>query len=255
MAGGQRLMKAITGLTGYPLRYLPEGPLKHAIRRRMLSVQHRLPRPLLVNRGDTLILVGTPNPGTVRRYSRLAGRRGRVVVVEADAANVLVLEGALESLPRANTTIVPLGAWNERATVAFLRSPISSDHRIAVSGMSHDNDYRAENTAYERVEIQVDTLDRILSGIGVSRANALVVTVNGAELQVLEGASALLRAHSPRVFAKGHARNAEGRPINAAICQLLEQHGYRTIISRGERAVGTNPEWRTREGDVFAYKP
>ena len=68
----------------YPLRLVPEGQLKRYICKKILLIQNSVPLYLAVNSGDVAVQVGTPNIYTMKRYSRLAGRDGRVIIIEAE---------------------------------------------------------------------------------------------------------------------------------------------------------------------------
>jgi hypothetical protein len=134
------------------------------------------------------------------------------------------------------------------------RSPHPEDHKIAAEGIIHDNDFRPENTYEDQVAIPVDTIDNIMAEAGLDHVDYLDVKVNGAELEVLKGSERALRSPSIRVFAKAHARYEDGTPINRDILAFLADHGLEAIVTRGEPAVGTNPNWTVRDGDVFGYR-
>ena len=73
------------------------------------------------------------------------------------------------------------------------------------------------------------------------------------ELEVLRGAQQVM-GRVQRVFAKAHARLADDTPLNRPIAGLLERNGFSVQVTRGEPAVGANPGWRMRDGDVYAER-
>lgn len=237
----------------YPLKFLPEGILKNKIRVLILHLRHSLPINLVVNTGDVAIQVGTPSRNTMRRFSRAVGPLGKVLIIEADSENVNNLMSALTSLRWDNTLIINKGAWSKRTTLIFNRSPRKSDHKIPVPGIVMDNDLLPENRHYDEFQISTDKLDNIVKENNISKVDFISITVNGAELQVLYGAEELLRRWHPRVFSKGHARDCNGVPLNKKISAFLSDLQFETYITKGEPAVGNNPGWRIRDGDVYAY--
>ena len=148
----------IRGGITYPARFLPEGRLKNAVRLRLLTFQNSCPKFLMANRGDIAIQVGTPKPSTMRQLSRYAGRRGRVVIIEADPGNAATLMGAMRSLRHQNVRIIPKGAWSSRTRLTLSRSPDPAAHKIAVAGI---NCYVPEDWGEfhdPRMDLFVDTI-------------------------------------------------------------------------------------------------
>lgn len=248
------IARSLVWALSIPCRHIPQSALKERIKVAMLRVQNHLPWRLQVNRGETAMQIGTPNPRTVSRYSKSVGPTGRVVIVEAEPGNVERLRKALPTLPHRNVAIVHRGAWSEKGTLRLVLSPYKGDHKFPVSGIVHDNDYRPENTYDESVEVDVDTVDNIARAHGLERVDFVSITVNGAEIEVLKGCDEILGRRPMRIYVKAHARHATGSPINETIMAMLRARGFTVMRTAGERAVGTNPEWTVREGDVYGYK-
>lgn len=241
----------------FPIRYIPFPKLKHKLCLVVLGKQNSLPLYLGVARGNTAVQVGTPNTRTLNRLSRLVGQNGSVVIVEAEPSNAARLRA--EVLKRAidNVHVVSKGAWSSKGNITLNKSDeFDGDHKIEVPNVCMDNDFRTE---YEgKVEIEVDTVDNILSGLDLAEINYLSITVNGAEHEVLKGSVETLRQSSNiRVFSKGHARQGDantGEPINVPISNLLEELGYSVTVTRGEKSTADIDSWKYRDGDVFGWK-
>lgn len=252
-----RIKRTLMHCVLYPFRLLPEGGFKQKLCIKILSITNSVPLYLAVNKGDTAVQVGTPNVYTMRRFSRLVGKTGRIIIVEAEPGNAKVLESALLSMPNKNVTIVNKGAWSKPGTMKLEKSDeFKGDHKISVDDVFVDNDYRTEFSS--SVEIEVDTVDNILAELGCKSIDYLSITVNGAELEVLKGATQIIdQSESCRIFSKGHARvgdSRSGTPLNVYISEFLNKHGLTNIISRGERGSTAAEHWKHREGDVFAWK-
>jgi FkbM family methyltransferase len=223
----------------------------------VLSFQNSLPIEFAVNRGETLVQVGTPSPRTLLRFRRAIGPSGRLVIVEAHPENQDRLAKTIAAHRMTNVILIRAAACNENRQGELAVSPFMGDHKIDLDHIRMDNDLRPGNATMQHVSVQFVRLDDELANHGVTSLDFLSVTVNGAEAEVLKGASALLQA-SPagtRVFAKGHALDAKGRPLHLETKAVMESLGYRTKVTRGEPFSSTSDRsWRRRAGDLFAWK-
>jgi FkbM family methyltransferase len=253
---GNYAKRAIIRVLTLPARVLPEGHPKTAVRRLVLTVQNSLPTELAVNAGDTVVQIGTPWPQTLRRFRRAIGPEGRLVIFEAMPDNAARLRATVEEDGFTNVTIFEGAAFSTRQSGTLMTSPHRGDNKIRLDGIRMDNDLRPINARMGEIAVEFHRIDDVLADLGIDRLNFLSVTVNGAELEVLKGAEATLR-NSPdlRVYSKGHARLADGTPINRPIKSYLEELGFRAVITRGEPSSARDEGWLYRDGDVYAWKP
>lgn len=225
-------------------RLLPEGRAKATVRAFVLNFQHSLPTELVVNKGETVVQVGTPNPKTMMRFVRAVGDRGRLVIVEARPENQQRLEKAILAKGLTNVILVKAAACDENGFGELAVSPLWGDHKIPLSPVTMDNDLRRENSQMKRIPVRLVRLDNILPEYGVTAIDYLSVTVNGAEAEVLRGAADLLAKGSrwARVYAKDHALDENGQPIHRQSDAVLRPLGYRTKVTRGGAVLHPRPE-------------
>lgn len=249
-------MRGAVRVLTVPFRPLPEGRAKAAVRRFILTFQHSLPTEFAVNRGDTVVQIGTPRPKTMARFRRAVGETGRLVIVEAMPENQDRLAAAIAERGFTNVTLIRAAACNENHMGELAVSPYIGDHKIALDHIRMDNDLRPGNAAMEKIPVRFVRLDDALAEHGVERIDYLSVTVNGAEGEVLKGAAETLRRSGPgtRVYAKGHALDSAGRPLHLETQAIMQGLGYRTKITRGEPSSTTDKGWLWRAGDLFAWK-
>lgn len=249
------LLRFLTRTVSSPARFLPEGRAKDAVRRALLRVQNSVPIELVVNRGDTVVQIGTPWPQTLRRFRRAVGDGGRLVIFEAMPDNADTLRRAVAADGFTNVTVFEGAAFSRRMRGTLMTSPYKGDNKIRLDGVRMDNDLRGINAEMGEIAVEFHTVDEVLAGLGIDTINYLSVTVNGAELEVLKGAQGtLLRSPDLRVFSKGHARLDDGTVLNVPIREYLENLGMTAVISRGEPSSTLDRSWRRRGGDVFAWK-
>lgn len=211
-------------------------------------------RELVISEGDSGVMIGSPNPQRVHQFAKLVGSDGRVLFVEPEPNNFNSLRKAGADYDYVD--IVRLGAWSESGKQELLLGGESNpgDHKIPVENIEHDNDYRPENYN-ESIEIQVAPLDTILSENDVI-PDYTEIMVNGAEFEILEGATDTLSSAEPTLLIKGHQLNTStGEPMNKQIADHLRKYGYKTAVGAStRRTVGETDEWEKRAGDVYAWK-
>jgi len=246
--------RALVRFLAGPARRLDEGRTKQLIRYFILSFQNSLPTELAVNRGDTVIQIGTPWPRTLRRFRRAVGDTGRLIIFEAEPRNHARLKEAIEADGMENVELILAAAWSVDATGQLHLSPHAGDHKVQADGITMDNDLRPENDYAEKIEVDFRTIDSVLKDLGVNHVDYISVTVNGAELEVLKGArETLVRSRPIRVFSKGHALTEAGVPLHTEIRVYLEGLGLNTKISRGELSAATQGGWGRRGGDIYGW--
>ena len=247
--------RVLSRLVVWPACWLPQGPLKHAIRLFLLNFQNSLPTELAVNNGDVVVQVGTPWPPTLQRLRKTCGPDGKVVILEVERTKFERLTRTAKESGYDNMSVVQTAAWSETKRGVLQLSPYPGEHNVATDGVTIDNDFRVGNRDMATIECDFRRLDDTLRELNLTAINYLSVTVNGAELEVLKGARDILAA-SPnvRIFAKGHSRLKSGEYLNTAIVGFLSDLGFSTKITRGEPSSTRNRDWRWRSGDVYAWK-
>jgi len=181
----RRIMNAV-------LWQLPVG-LKYGIGSQLRNV--RLPYRL-IQEGDVVVQIGAPwdllRAGRSRAiyFAKRVGSSGHLIVVEPDEVNVNALRSFLKQQAMENVTIVAQGAWSKKTRLRFL---IKDDH--PASNLIEDvfDENRIDRDKYRSVEIDVDSLDNILSDLKVEKIALLSVTSNGSEEEILDGVKSYLR--------------------------------------------------------------
>lgn len=249
--------RSVTKIVFYPFSALPACQLKDAARRTILRLQNSLPLELAVGKGDVVLQIGTPWPRTMKRLRKAAGNSGVVVIVEAEPRNFDRLTDARDKAGFDNVHIVNSAAWSQDEDgVLNVSAAFAGDHKIGVEGVLMDNDLRPENAEMKVIPCKFRKIDTILADLHIETLDYLSITVNGAELEVLKGATKTLNA-SPRVrvYSKGHSLQNDKTPLNQPIRAFLESLCFKTMLTRGEPTPENDSDWLWRAGDVYAWKP
>lgn len=167
-----------------------------------------------VKRGDVVLDVGAH----IGRYTLIAAKRAsRVVSIEPDPSNFAMLESNIRLNNFSN--IVPL-------RLAVSSSPGRRRLFLAGGGDSGTSSLEPSwswilDTGLERrhIEVECETLDLLVSSLGVEHIDWLKIDVEGHEIDVLEGAKATL-ARTGKIILEV----AEG---NEAVCtELVTRAGF-----------------------------
>jgi len=122
--------------------------------------------------------------------SGLVGAEGRVIAFEPHPVLGQVLRRNVERAGCANVTVSPLALGRARGTADLGQHPPDN---YGASSLRPGPD--PSSTRQSRARVQVSTLDDYLAGAGVPRVDLVKIDVEGAELDVIEGARRTLAAH------------------------------------------------------------
>lgn len=227
----------------------PECNLKNKLRCLVHDIVGFFPINLLMKTGDYVVLVGFHSKSMLSRISRIVGESGKVIVIEPEDDNVKGLLDCIKTNSLRNVTLIKKAAWNKEGHHKLLIAKKLGDHKLEQDNIIHDNDFKGHISTKM---VEVDTMDNILSKLRINSVDYSEITVNGAELKVLEGMKNTI-GNVKRLFVKGHARVKEtGKPINQLLVSFLDKHGFKTYITKGSESVAE--EWGMRDGDVYAWK-
>jgi len=185
---------------------------------RALMAPHLIPGAVVVDVGANI------GVNTVHAALRV-GPGGRVVAVEPAADNVAVLEANVRRNGLGNVEVVPAAAGRAvEVRPFFLRGAVS-----AVNSFYQESVYAAVT---DLVRVPVVPIDDLVDG----EADLVKIDVEGAELDVLEGMTRLLRAPRLAVIAEWHPLLQEmaGHAPDALPLALMNQ---------GFRLTGASHTW------------
>ncbi len=165
---------------------------------------------------DSTVIDAGANAG---EFAFVCARSGaRVFCLEPDPAVRACLEENLLTLTNASVHDVLL--WKEETDIPFASIPDHADSSVFAAG--------AAPTAMRRAA----TLDRFCADNAITRIDLLKCDAEGAEPEVLEGASGILA--NTRAVALDTGAERQGARTHGACRAILERHGFRVI----DEAVG-----------------
>jgi FkbM family methyltransferase len=171
----------------------------------------------LVRSGATVVDVGANIGYNTVHAARLAGPRGRVVAVEPTPDNLEVLRRNVQAAELTNVVVEPVAAGR----VPGVRELFVRGARSAVNSLFAESCYASVTDV---LQVAVLPLDELVEG----RADVVKIDVEGAELDVLEGMTRLLRVPPAALIVEWH-------PLLQAMAGYLPDELPRWLLSRGWR--------------------
>ena len=153
-------------------------------------------------------------------------RQGRIVAIEANRVCYELLRRNCEYNNVTNVTAQHRALWKERGTL---------DLEV---GFAQANSLVSEVAKGEKKQ-QVETVsvDGLVEELNLPRVTMLSLTLNGAEVEALEGAQKTLKELRPRIRLAGwYSRN--GVPIWKITKGQLERHGYDVFVGPRGNVMG-----------------
>ena len=147
--------------------------------------------------------------------AKRAGKEGLIVAVEPEPKNLAFLKANISKL--GNVRIVEKCAWERRQRMKLYIGPTYLMHSLV---LPYEGDY---------IWVHSDTLDNIISDLGIDKADFVKIDVEGAELEVLKGAKRVLNNAKKVAVAAYHER--EGKQTWPEVKRILEQRGFKTEIT------------------------
>jgi FkbM family methyltransferase len=178
--------------------------------------------------GSVVLHVGAYCGVQTVELSRAVGPAGRVVAFEPDPSAYRALTLNLEKRGVQNVVARNEGLWREKSTLTF----------FATQGM-HSSFTNAPSHAHAKTEIAVVSADGVVQELGLTRVDLFKIDAEGAEFEILKGATAVLTRLRPRLFIDVHLSvDAElGRKIEGLLTSLDYKLTWLEVDERNSMSI------------------
>ena len=142
-------------------------------------------------------------------FAKLVGYRGRVLSFEPDAENCVWIRKTLSANFYKNIKLYQIALYNKTGESNFFKGHFSGHHSLIIDfglGMS---------------KVKTRKLDDVLKEENINKIDFMKIDVEGAEVEVLEGAQSLLKQQKPKLMIDIH--NIDKKKF----FNLLKNHGYK----------------------------
>ena len=147
--------------------------------------------------------------------------QGHIYAIEADKDCFVLLQRNVSENEISNITAIHRAVWNEETELE-----LESDFAQANSLVSEVHKGRYTQT------VRTITVDAAVTHFGLQKLDMLSLTLNGAEVEALDGAQHTLGELRPRIRLAGWY-SRQDRKIWSITKEMLEPYGYQVIV--GER--------------------
>lgn len=170
-------------------------------------------------KGDIIVDAGA-NIGTFSvRAAKIVGNEGKVIAIEPEASNLVLLRRNVEANELSNVVIIPKGVWSAKGTLKLNIATGPSGHSFY-----RDKCYGTD-TATESQDVEVDSIDGILKELGIDGADFIKMDVEGAEVEGLRGAEEAFK-NSDVALAIEIAHVVDGQSTCQNVLSTLEEAGF-----------------------------
>jgi FkbM family methyltransferase len=160
----------------------------------------------------------------------MLGPEGSVIAVEADPGNFGLLERNVRENRISNIVTVHAAIWNREETLKLRREARQANSLV-------DGVVRPQSM----VSVRAISVDALLDRINTAKPDLVSVTVNGAEVEVIEGMEHTLRnSEHLRLSVAGWYRRQDRARVCDLAAPLLQKAGYRVVLGRRGRILA----WR-----------
>lgn len=174
--------------------------------------------------GATVYDVGCLDGMYTLFFAAKVGPRGHVVAFEPNPANCRALGANIEVNRFTNVTLCDIGlASSARA------GELAVPQGFPGQGTAREDLKRhyLESSSTVRVPIRLESMDQAVSERGLPHPDLIKIDVEGMELEVLQGASAILASAHPNVFVELHGLERDDRVRNVrGIVNHMRSLGY-----------------------------
>jgi FkbM family methyltransferase len=187
----------------------------------------------LVDKGDTVLDVGTNIGETLLNFAMLVGPEGFVYGFEPDAVNFARVERNISLNQLGNIHVFSFGISDRAETVKLYRV---DPHNLGMNRILSD----AEASDLEDfTTIETRTLDDVVSENRIDRIDLIKIDIEGYEVHALRGAAGLLSELRPKLFVEvGYTRLLKNDASPNELVGLLSAHGYTVYHADTDEVIG-----------------
>jgi len=212
------------------VRFIPEGNCSVAFQGREITIPreslgiffevslHRVyeqfPGP---KRGDIVIDVGAHVGTFTVNAAKLVGDKGLVVAIEPEPSNLALLQRNIDSQNLNNVKVIRKAVWDKAAKLWLYLSKHSGLHSLCYA-------------SGDRVEVEAESLDNIVSKLGLSQVDFVKIDVEGAEIEVLKGAERILAPPGIKLSIAAYHAMPDGQPELPVLVSYLASRQFRTHV-------------------------
>ena len=184
--------------------------------------------------GDIVVDVGAHIGKYSIIASRMVGSRGKVIAIEAHPDNCDILKQNINLNKLSNVIVLNCAAHSTETLVKLYETGQEDGFTIYNTIMTD----RPSLNTQRYIEVKANTLDSLLLEKGIKQVNWIKIDVEGAEFEVLRGATTILSSSTDiSLLIEIHNVGANNKTFYEPIIELLESKNYKMSF---EKVYGTD---------------
>ena len=196
----------------------------------------------LVQKGDTIIDIGSNIGQTAMTFAKIAGEQSMVYGFEPDPVNYSKAMENLKLNSFKNIEILNLGLGSKSEELNLkINSPLNrGGNRID------------KNKTKDSFIIKVEMLDSLFENKKIKKIDLIKIDVEGFELEVLKGASSIIRNFKPKMFIEVDDTNLKEQGSSAKdLIEYLYTFDYFIVNSETKEIVKKESDFRNSHFDII----
>ncbi len=190
-------------------------PDKTAIKLNPLKLANKYDYFYKIRPDDIILHVGAAIGLDVWYFSQRVGLSGRIIAIEAYPENCKILKENVRLNGWDQVDAVESGVWEKAGTMKMFKYPKFTQHSMHCFPNRRETDI---------VEVNVDTLDRIISSKNIARIDLLHMNIEGAEIEALKGVADVLIITKRCIISTHTTDRGSTMP---EVKEILEENGFK----------------------------
>lgn len=176
--------------------------------------------------GDIVVDAGASWGFNTVAFSQKVGKKGKVIAIEPSVESLGILRKNIVLNNCENVTVVETGLWDKKGRMKlYLKEHAAADSLVITNG-------QGQNRVVGTIEVELDTLDNILEGLGIDKVALLKLNIEGAEIEALKGAERTINRNNGIEIALDAHHIVDGQPTHKAIIPMMEERGFSSQLRK-----------------------
>lgn len=180
--------------------------------------------------GDIVVDVGAYVGMFTIKAAELVGDRGLVIAIEPEPRNLAFLERNIKTYNLSNVKVIRKAVLDKTVKARLYLSSASACHSLSYGHQNY-------------IEVEADSLDNIVSHLGLDHVDFIKVDAEGVELEILRGAEKILTATDVKLSIASYHDLPSGRPELHHLVSYLVARGFETMTYKKSYLYATKHDY------------